>query len=167
MAPVKKMTQKEVGLQQRPWINRTILACMFERDKLHKIFFKETNPILRLEMHQIYKTKRNLVTSQLRNSKKEYFNAFFEENQSNIKETWKGIRNLINVSKKSKSNINKIIENGKEITNPIEIADILNNFYINIGENVEEKIPNGNKTFLHYLSDRNAFNIVLNPCTTE
>ena len=38
MAPVKKMTQKEVALQQRPWINRTILACMFERDKLHKFF---------------------------------------------------------------------------------------------------------------------------------
>ena len=41
MAPVKKMTQKEVGLQQRPWINRTILAGMLERDKLHKDFLKK------------------------------------------------------------------------------------------------------------------------------
>ena len=47
------------------------------------------------------------------------------------------------------------------------MADILNKFYVNIGKTVEEKIPKGNKNFLHYLTDRNAFNIVLNPCTTE
>ena len=64
-------------------------------------------------------------------------------------------------------NINKLIENGKEITNPIEMADNLNKFYVNIGKTVEEKILFGNKSFLHYLKDSNAFNIVLNPCTTE
>ncbi len=84
-----------------------------------------------------------------------------------MKETWKGIRNLINVSKKSTTNINKLIENGKDITNPIEMADMINKFYINIGKTVEEKIPKANKSFLHYLIDRNAFNIVLNPCTIE
>ena len=145
MAPVKKMTRKEIGLKERPWINHIILAAMFERDKLHKDFLDEKNPILRLEKHQFYKTKRNLVTSQLRKAKREYFNSFFEENQNNVKETWKGIRNLINVSKKSTSNINKIIENGKETTNPIEMADILNKFYVNIGKTVEDKIPKGCK----------------------
>ena len=47
------------------------------------------------------------------------------------------------------------------------MADILNKFYVNIWKTVEEKIPKGNKMFLHYLSDRNAYNIVLNPCTIE
>ena len=49
-----------------------------------------------------------MVTSKLRKAKKEYFNAFVQENQNNIKETWKGIRNLINVSKKSTNSINKL-----------------------------------------------------------
>ena len=49
----------------------------------------------------------------------------------------------------------------------MEMADIHNNFYVNIGKTVEEKIPKGNKDFLHYPAERNAFNIVLNPCTTE
>ena len=70
-------------------------------------------------------------------------------------------------SKKSTSNINKLIENGKEITDPFEMADVINKFYVNIGKTVEEKIPKGNKTFLHYLSNRNAFNIVLNPCSID
>ena len=167
MAPVRKMTRKEIGLQERPWINHTIIEAMSERDKLHKDFLTETNPTVRNEKHQFYKTKRNMVTSQLRNAKKEYFNDFFEEHQNNIKETWKGIRNLINVSKKSTTNINKLMENGKEITNPMEMADILNRFYVNIGKTVEEKIPKCKKTFLHYLTDRNAYNIVINPCTNE
>ena len=77
MAPVRKLTWKEIGLQQRPWINHTILVAMSERDKLHTSFFKEKNQNLRFEKHQLYKTKRNLVTSQLRKAKKEYFNAFF------------------------------------------------------------------------------------------
>ena len=47
------------------------------------------------------------------------------------------------------------------------MADTINKFYVNIGKTVEEKIPQGNKSFLHYLTNRNAFNIVLNPCTTE
>ena len=52
---------------------------MSERDKLYKDFLSEQNPILRPEKHQLYKTKINLVTSQLRKVKKEYFNAFFKK----------------------------------------------------------------------------------------
>ena len=34
MAPVKKLTRKEIGLQERLWINNILLEDMFERDKL-------------------------------------------------------------------------------------------------------------------------------------
>ena len=79
MAPIKKITRKEIGLQERPWINHDILVAMSERNKLHKDFLLEKNPILRQEMYVIYKVKRNLVTSNLRKANKEYFNAFFKK----------------------------------------------------------------------------------------
>ncbi len=47
------------------------------------------------------------------------------------------------------------------------MAEMINKFYVNIGRSVEEKIPNGKNSFSHYLRDRNAFSIVLNPCTPE
>ena len=50
---------------------------------------------------------------------------------------------LCNVSKKATANIDKIVENGEESTNPVAIADALNHFYVNIGKSVEEKIPKG------------------------
>ena len=140
---------------------------MSERDKLYKDFRSDKISYMRVEKHNAYKAKRNLVTSNMRKAKKDYFNAFFEENQGNVKETWKGIRNLINISKKSPNNISKLVVNGNATTNPKEMADIINKFYVNIGKSIEEKIPNGRKTFAHYLRDRNLYNIVLNPCTTE
>ncbi len=97
----------------------------------------------------------------------QYFKSFFEQNQSNVKETWKGIRNLINVSKKSSTNINKLEENGNEITDPKQMAAILNKFYVNIGKSIHDRIPVGSKTFSSYLKDRNIYDIVLNPCTTD
>ena len=92
---------------------------------------------------------------------------FLKKIKNNVIDTWNGIRNLINVSKKATTNIDKIVENEKETTNPIEIADALNTFYVNIGESVEQKIPKGKTPYSNYLCNRNIFNIVLNPCTHE
>ena len=86
---------------------------------------------------------------------------------NNVKETWKGIKNLINVSKKATTNIDKIVENGKETTNPVAITDALSHFCVNIGKSVKEKIPKGKTQFSSYLLNRNIYNIVLNPCTNE
>ena len=68
---------------------------------------------------------------------------------------------------KSTTNIDKIVENGKATTNPVEIVDALNTFYVNIGKSVEQKIPNGKTPYSNYLRNRNIFNITLTPCTAE
>ena len=91
MAPVKRLTKTEIGLQHHPWITPDILYGINERNKLYKDFIEEQSPDLKIDKHSRYKTKRNLVTSQLRKAKKYFYNAFFEENKNNIKETWKGI----------------------------------------------------------------------------
>ena len=81
-----------------------------------------------MEKHQLPQYIKQKETWLLLNCVKQKMSTLmhFYENQNNIKETWKGIRNLINISKKSTTNINKFIENGKEITNPNEMADTIN-----------------------------------------
>jgi hypothetical protein len=44
MAPIKKLTQKEQGLKNRPWITSGILTSMRSRDKLYKEFALEKEP---------------------------------------------------------------------------------------------------------------------------
>ena len=67
------------------------------------------------------------------------------------------------MSKKATTNIDKIVENVKETTNPVAIADALNHFYVNIGKSFEQKIPKGKSPFSNYIHNQNIYNIVLNP----
>ena len=44
MAPFKKLTKKDMSLQQKPWITRGILTSINKRDIFHKDFVTEKNP---------------------------------------------------------------------------------------------------------------------------
>ena len=47
------------------------------------------------------------------------------------------------------------------------MADTINNFYVNIGESIDRKMPIVEKSFNQYLHNRNLYDIILNPCTNE
>ena len=79
MAPVKKLTKKEIGLQQRPWITPDILTAIYERNKLYKEFIEEKSPDSKIEKHNKYKTKRNLVTSRMRKAKNDFIMPFLKK----------------------------------------------------------------------------------------
>ena len=41
----------------------------------------------------------------------------------------------------------------------------MNDFFVNIGKSVDQKIPDSSKSFSNYLGECNNFCITLNPCT--
>ena len=41
MAPMKKLSKKEIGLKQSPWITFGLLTSMKDRDYLYKMYIKE------------------------------------------------------------------------------------------------------------------------------
>ena len=167
MAPVKKLTKKEIGLKKSPWITYGILKSIHERDLLYKKFTMEKDPLLKSSIRSSYNSYRNRIVTLLRISKKQYYSHYFEEHNTNIKKTWEAIRNLINVSKKSSTKINKIIHNDQHITDNKGIADTINSFYTNIGSSIEAKIPQSKKSFQEYLGNSNFSSIYLNECSLE
>ena len=100
MPPIRKLTKNEIKLQKLPWITKGLLISMGDRDKTYKLFLKENDDLRRTELFSLYKRKRNMVISLTRRSKKEYYASYFEEHKSNVKKTWEGIRNIVNISKK-------------------------------------------------------------------
>ena len=123
MAPYRKMTKKDVKLDQMPWITRGILVSMAVRDKKYKLYKSEQNLKQKDELLQLYKRYRNLIVILLRKSKQNYYSAFFIENQSNMKKTWDGIRNIINISKKKISPPTKLVYKHNLQTTDKEIAE--------------------------------------------
>jgi len=165
MAPIKRLTKKEKGLIERPWITLGISTSMKTRDICYEEFLEEKDKPLKSLKFNIYKQKRNMITSLIRLSKKKFYSDFFIENQSNVKKTWEGIRQLLNVSKKNNSKISKLSHNDSTVTIPKDMANTMNSFFVNIGKSVEEKIPEVPKSISDYLGEPNRYSITLNPCT--
>ena len=114
-----------------------------------------------------YKAFRNSIVALTRTSKKQFYARFFEENNTNVKKTWDGIRNLINVNKKSSTKIDKIFADNKWATESKDIANSMNKFFVNIGNSVEAKIPQSNKSFNSYLRNFNFDSVVLHDCSHD
>ena len=153
MAPIQKLTKKEVGLSTRPWITFGILASMKKKDQLYKDFTLEKSSVKKDEIFASYKKHRNEIINLIRISKNKYFTNYFEENRTNVKKTWDGIRNLINVNKKSKTKINKLLVNGSVTEDGLGIANTMNNYFVNIGSSVDAKT-----TFHSYMGEKNGTN---------
>ena len=165
LAPYRKMTQKEIKLEQMPWITRGVLISMGIRDNYYKRLKVEKDPDIKTQFTVLYKRYRNMILQLLRQSKKNYYASYFLRNQSNAKKTWDGIRNLINVSKKKSSSPTKLIYKNEEKVSNVDMAEALNDFFVNIGSSIETKIPKPKQNFSSYLKNPNNKSIFLSPCT--
>ena len=126
MAPIRRLTKKEIDLLKKPWVTFGLLKSMDERDRAHKQYAIEKDQIIKAKLWEDYRAKRNLVKILNRNSKRDYYASFFEENQSNIKRTWEGIREIVNISKKSKVSPTSINYKNEVKTNKQDMAKALN-----------------------------------------
>ena len=84
MAPIKRLTNREIGLKQRPWINSEILRLIRERDKFHKNYLRETDIYKKNIIFSVFKKKRNGIVEKNRLSKNQHYAEFFEEEKNPI-----------------------------------------------------------------------------------
>ena len=56
-----------------------------------------------MKFHIKFETCRNSIVKLARQCKEDYFKSYFNNNTKNSKETWNGIRNLINIKDSKKS----------------------------------------------------------------
>ena len=159
MAPIKRLSRKEAKTEKKPWITSGILKSIQNRDKLHKKFLKEKCSARKSLLFDEFKKKRNMIIMLLKISRENYYAQYFLENKSNIKETWKGIKNIINLNNKVESNVNRIKKCNTYVNDKTEIATEFNSFFSTIGEKIDEKTPQSNKNYTEYLTEnhRNLF----------
>ena len=82
----------------------------------------------KLYSHNEYKKCRNMLSTLLKRSKQGYFSKLFESNWNNIKNTWKGIKSLFTLKDISISVPRTLNHHNSTDANPVEIANIFNNF---------------------------------------
>ena len=153
-APLRKLSKKQAKLKAKPWINIEIVKLMNRRDKLLYKYHKSKDLNTKNSLYIDYKLLRNLVTKMKRDAKTVYYKKFFEKNKSNLSLIWKGIKSIVKINLSSlKKDITIIDDKGKNITDPIKTSNLFNIFFVNIGVNIDKKIPNTNKNYRDYLEN--------------
>ena len=127
-------------MQLKPWITPSICNSIKRRDKLLRKYIKTKDIIIKEEIHTRYKILRNQIVSIIRQSKKLHYQKIFTENANDIRETWKGIRNIINIRNVNKGQPTSMLI-GKDIsTDPTKIAEGFNTFFSSIAKNLQDKV---------------------------
>ena len=86
-----------------------------------------------------YRQMRNKVNNLNKKLKKYYFSNKIASVTGNLKESWKTINQLLN-RKSDTTNIDSVKVEGRDITNPLGIAQAMNDYICNVGKRLHDKI---------------------------
>ena len=87
-----------------------------------------------------------------RDGRVEYYHRFFDENKRKSSVIWKGIRSIVNINSTSRKDIKLLNDKGKNVCDPIKIAELLNKYFASIGNNIDKKIPKSLKHFKEFMT---------------
>jgi hypothetical protein len=156
-SPIQILTRKQQELERKPWITNGILTSTRIKAKIFKQFKKSQNH----EHYTKYKIYRDTINKLLRKSKKQYYKKYFAEHINNMKKTWTGINTILHRQKKQKTSDIFLNISGKLFTDQKTVVDKMNNYFINVAENLAEKIPKPNTKYQDYLNNPNEHSIFL------
>ena len=102
-----------------------------------------------------YKNYKNVLNRCLKEAEDSHYLEQISDKQNGIINFWKSFGKTIN-NKKNKSNhrLQKLVVNCQEITDDIEIANELNNYFCEIGEKLSSNIRPTGIDFTSYLKKR-------------
>ncbi len=109
---------------------------------------------------RIFKERKNEI-------KREYYYKTFNEVKSSMKKTWRKINETLSRHKKQTEFPTSFLHNGRTLSDPTDIANTFNDFFVNIGSNLASNIDltNINGTFQQYLHNPTAQACVLKNVT--
>ena len=124
--PLKQKRVKK--LKQPAWMNDDIINAIKKRD-LHELNrARKSNTPADWEN---YKRTRCFVTKLIKKSKRVYFQETIENNKGNPKGIWKALKSLTKTQKSNKIAELKCENNTME-TDPLKMAEMLNDYFVNI-----------------------------------
>ena len=103
---------------------------------MYRLYIKSRSDTL-LNRYKVYKNKLQTI---IRQSEKQFYSARIDKFRNNVSMTWKVLNEMINEKPVSKK-IGQIEIDGSTVENPEIIANKFNNFFTNIGPDLQKHIP--------------------------
>ena len=158
-AAEKSIPNKVVTIRpsESPWITSKVKRLIRKRKCLHKRF-KRTNNLVYWES---YKNIRNLAVSELRNSKKNYFDKLDEllsTSTTDSKIFWKTAKQFLNLGKSS-SSIPTLKLNDYYAEDDLQKANLLNTYFIS-----QSNVIDDNKSLPELEPTQHSLNVIQITC---
>ena len=161
--PLHKSNQSNYKkIPHQPWITKSLLRCINHKNNLFHKYRKKPCTANKSR----YTRYRNILTSTLRLAKQNYFSLQFVKHKFDVKSTWK----VINEALKLKSNTDppkQIVVDGNKTDDPATMAESFNNFFVNLGPDLANKIPDSQTEFHTFLKNRTSQSLFFEPVVDE
>ena len=149
--PVRKIKFNKYKHKKNKWITRGILKSIKTKNKLYKVLRQtDTEDVEAFESIKIrFNRFHNILRQSIKEAKHIYFVRTFERFKYDIKQTWSTINETLH-RKKKKSLPSVFSHNGKLLPDSVEIANSFNQYFIDIGPSLANRIDS-NRHFRDYL----------------
>ena len=112
-----------------------------------------------------YKNRKTWLTQGMKKSIKiKHYDVLFSNYKRNLKKSWILLNEVINRNK-TRDCSSKLLLNGECITDKLKIANGFNSYFVNVGPNLANNIPDTTISPLNNMNERNAFKFDMNPTT--
>ena len=161
------LAQLALHHQQLSLTTSGILKSIEIKNRLHKRMCCAKDPLHKEKLAIKVKNYRNTIQKLMRQSKANHFNKFFQYKKLNIFKTWKGIREIINISKKRSNNINCIQIGRTTTSNSSDIANEFNRHFTSVAKQIEEKLIKPKHHYSKYLKNPNSNSFFIAPTNNK
>ena len=127
VVPLKRVSKRQLKMQFKPWIKKGIRRSISIKNKLYKRYSITKNDYY----FSKYKSYRNRIKHLILLSKRSFFNKYFVINRNNMKETWKGIKQIINLKTTTHLKSFMLRSGNVKITNTKAMANEFNSHFAN------------------------------------
>ena len=160
-APYKKVSKYKLRFKLKSWITPALQKSISVKNSLLKKFINCNDS--QTKEHQSIGIKNIEIFYSPFWKEANYYNHYFDINSNNIRNTWKGIKSILSI-KPYPSDIPKILNtNDSTITNPVEIANVFNNYFSCIPSQTNVNIKYSHKHFSDFLKNRAQNSFFLSP----
>ncbi|KAJ8047577.1 RNA-directed DNA polymerase from mobile element jockey [Holothuria leucospilota] len=140
------------------WCTQGILNSCRTKNKLYRKCINHPT----LENKAAYSRFRNKLTTVIRVAKFNFYQNEFDT--KSIKGTWNAINTILRGCKAQGNSVNELVENGKKVSEPKEVCNTFNNYFVSVGHTLSSSIVNdSHSSYTDYLPPENDYVMYLHP----
>ena len=155
---VKKIKKRKLD---SPWMNNEILTAIRDKNKIYKKYLKKP-----VTYGSEYRAIRNQLNNKIKFAKRRYYNNLLHDAAGNCKQMWKVLNQILQRKTNNANTINALTVDDNNVTSRNEIVNILNDYFVSIGEKLSQGIPDVNNSHLEFMGNACPNDLSFRPVST-